>query len=115
MAATISGGRAKRTCSGITSTSLHIRKTLLPKEGNHFLNQDFRCRSTRRKSDGLDARPTISRRCPGRCQSRNDWVPRFPATSTSRFEFELFGEPTTSTRSACSATFFTATWRFSVA
>ena len=37
------------------------------------------------------------------------------ATSRSRLEFELFGEPTTITTSHCGAMNFTASWRFCVA
>ena len=37
------------------------------------------------------------------------------ANSTKRFEFELFGEPTTKIKSTSFATCSTASWRFCVA
>ena len=42
-------------------------------------------------------------------------TPRFAATSRSRFEFELFGLPTTITTSTEAASAFTASCRFCVA
>jgi hypothetical protein len=42
-------------------------------------------------------------------------TPRFAATSRSRFEFELFGLPTTITTSTAGASTLTASWRFCVA
>src|SRR5690606_17252370 len=47
--------------------------------------------------------------------SRASRAPARLATSTKRTEFELFGDPITSTRSACSAIAFTASWRLVVA
>ena len=47
--------------------------------------------------------------------TRYDSRPRLRATSRSRFELELLGEPTTITTSHLGAITLTASWRFWVA
>src|SRR6266571_7913914 len=89
IASTISGGNPKRTFSGMTSSSLTLSKPLVPKK--------FTTSSTRHS--GADA-PAVKAMVftPSshsdlmfwKLSIRCELVPKFLATSTSRFELELF-------------------------
>ena len=90
IACTISGGRPKRTFSGITSTSSTDRHNPSGLEIlDNVLDQHFRRRSARRHGYGIDPVQPLRLDGVGACRSGRNSCPDSFETSTSRFELEL--------------------------
>ena len=110
------GGKWNRTSS---SLMLHLFQIVeaLPRASDcdQFLHQVFGSRCACGDRDGLDSFQPVGVQPRGCIVHQVRRHARFTHTSTSRREFELFCDPTTSRTWQSGATAFTAICRFSVA
>ena len=100
MACTISGGNPKRTFSGMTSTSSTLVKPLSRGTRSTSFTRTSGADAPAVRATVVDAFEPLRLDVIGQLSIRYEERPRFRATSTRRFEFELLSEPTTSSRSA---------------
>src|SRR6185295_3124127 len=109
-----SPGSENRTSSSTNSTSSNCRKPCSFKDSIRF---STRCSGAEAPAVTATFLTESSQAGFTSSQSftRNERTPLLAPTSTSRFELELFSDPTTSSRSQATATAFTAICRFSVA